>query len=137
MRQGTRDKRGRLRPERGDGVDRREAAAPSESERGWGPVSSEKSGRGRGIRIGLLLGCLALFALSALGAQPPQPPEGFVPAANVAAQEQLPAAPLVIAAYSVVWLLVFGYLWSIWRRIARAERDLAHISHRVSTGQRR
>jgi CcmD family protein len=48
----------------------------------------------------------------------------------------LPAAPLVIAAYSVVWLLVFGYLWSIWRRLARAERDLAHISHRVSTGRR-
>jgi CcmD family protein len=80
---------------------------------------------------------LGTFAVSAIAAQPPQPPEGFVPAANVAAQEQLPAAPLVIAAYSVVWLLVFGYLWSIWRRIARAERDLAHISHRVSTGQRR
>ena len=32
----------RLRPERGDGVDRREAAAPSESEWGWGPTSTRK-----------------------------------------------------------------------------------------------
>ena len=40
---GIRDPGGRLRPERGDGVNRRAAAAPSESERGWGPASSEKS----------------------------------------------------------------------------------------------
>ena len=33
----------RLRPERGAGGKRREAAPPSESERGWGPASSEKS----------------------------------------------------------------------------------------------
>jgi ATP-binding cassette subfamily F protein uup len=33
----------RPRPERGDGVNRREAAAPSDSERGWGPASSDKS----------------------------------------------------------------------------------------------
>jgi len=32
----------RLRPERGGGADRREAPAPSESERGWGPASSEE-----------------------------------------------------------------------------------------------
>jgi hypothetical protein len=36
--------RQRLRPERGDEVNRREAAAPSDSERGWGPASSDKSG---------------------------------------------------------------------------------------------
>jgi hypothetical protein len=32
----------RLRPERGAGGKRRGAAPPSESERGWGPASSEK-----------------------------------------------------------------------------------------------
>ena len=42
-------------------------------------------------------------------------PDGFVPASSLPGQEQLPAAPLVIAAYAVVWLLVFGYLWSIWQ----------------------
>jgi 2,4-dienoyl-CoA reductase-like NADH-dependent reductase (Old Yellow Enzyme family) len=32
----------RLRPERGDGVKRRVAPPPSESERGWGPASTDK-----------------------------------------------------------------------------------------------
>jgi hypothetical protein len=36
--QGTREKGKRLRPERG-------AKSPSESERGWGPASSEKCGQ--------------------------------------------------------------------------------------------
>jgi len=35
----------RLRPERGGGANRGEAAAPSESERGWGLASSNKRGR--------------------------------------------------------------------------------------------
>jgi DNA-3-methyladenine glycosylase len=34
---------GRLRPERGAGREGREAAPPSERERGWGPASSKKS----------------------------------------------------------------------------------------------
>ena len=98
-------------------------------------ASSEKSRKGTGIVM--LLMCLALFTISVLAQQPPQPPEGFVPAASVQGQEQLPAAPLVITAYSVVWLLVFGYLWSIWRRIARAEQDLTEVSRRIAGAQRR
>jgi len=46
-------------------------------------------------------------------------------------------AKRVYAFATVVWLLVFGYLWSIWRRLARAERDLADVSLRVSVAQRR
>jgi CcmD family protein len=91
----------------------------------------------KGIRFAVLVLFLGLLTLSALAQQPPQPPEGFVPASSVQGQEHLPAAPLVITAYSVVWLLVFGYLWSIWRRLARAERDLADVSLRVSVDQRR
>jgi CcmD family protein len=71
-----------------------------------------------------------------LAAQPPAPPDGFVPASSLPNQEQLPAAPLVIGAYSVVWLLVLGYLWSIWRRLGRAERDLADVSRRIASSQR-
>jgi hypothetical protein len=37
--------RERLRPERGGGADRGGAAAPSESERGWGPASVKRSRR--------------------------------------------------------------------------------------------
>ena len=89
------------------------------------------------MRFAVFVLFLGVFAVSALAQQPPQPPEGFVPASSVQGQEHLPAAPLVITAYSVVWLLVFGYLWSIWRRLARAERDLADVSLRVSVDQRR
>ena len=41
--------------------------------------------------------------------------EGFVPIDQLQPKEQLPAAPLVMAAYSVAWLVIFGYVWSIWR----------------------
>ena len=76
-------------------------------------------------------------ALPALALQPPSPPDGFVPASSLPGQEQLPAAPLVIVAYAVAWLLVLGYLWSIWSRLSRAERELADVSRRLTTGQRR
>ena len=80
--------------------------------------------------------CFVLVAVSALAQQPPTPPDGFVPASSLPGQEQLPAAPLVIAAYSIVWLLVLGYVWSVWNRIARAERELAEVSRRVAAGSR-
>jgi CcmD family protein len=79
-----------------------------------------------------------LVALPALAMQqPPSPPDGFVPASSVPGQEQLPAAPLVMIAYAVVWLLVLGYLWSIWSRLARAEHELADVNRRLAAGQRR
>jgi len=85
----------------------------------------------------LCLLCVALFIVPALALQqPPAPPDGFVPASSLPNQEQLPAAPLVIAAYSIVWLLVLGYVWSVWNRIARSERELADVSRRIASGQR-
>jgi CcmD family protein len=69
--------------------------------------------------------------------QPPSAPDGFVPASSLEPQEQLPAAPLVIAAYAVAWVAVFGYLWSIWNRLGRVERDILDVSRRQSAGERR
>jgi len=81
---------------------------------------------------------LFLVALPAVAMQqPPSAPDGFVPASSLPGQEQLPAAPLVIVAYAVVWLLVLGYLWSIWSRLGRAERELSEVSRRLAAGQRR
>ncbi len=68
---------------------------------------------------------------------PPSPPPGFVPAGSVAPKEELPAAPLVIGAYAVAWIVVFGYLWSIWNRLGRVERDIAEVSRRQAAGERR
>jgi CcmD family protein len=80
---------------------------------------------------------LTVFGATVCAQQPPQAPDGFVPADQLKPQEQLPAAPLVIAAYAVAWVAVFGYLWSIWNRLGRVERDLQDVSRRQAAGERR
>ena len=79
---------------------------------------------------------IALAVTTGLAQQPPATPDGFVPADSLPAAEQLPAAPLLIAAYAVAWVAVFGYLWSIWRRLSRVERDIAEVSRRIALGGR-
>ena len=69
-------------------------------------------------------------------AQTTQPPahEGFVPVEDLPNQEQLPAAPLVAAAYGVAWAAILIYVWFLWRRLAQVERDLADVARRVNSG---
>jgi CcmD family protein len=85
----------------------------------------------------LLATLLLLLTPTVIAQQPQQPPDGFVPADSLKPQEQLPAAPLVIGAYAVAWVAVFGYLWSIWNRLGRVERDILEVSRRQSAGERR
>jgi CcmD family protein len=35
--------------------------------------------------------------------------------------------PYLVAAYTVVWVVLFAYVWSLDRRARRAERELAEI----------
>jgi CcmD family protein len=65
------------------------------------------------------------------------PEQGFVPVTNLPAQEQLPAAPLVMGAYAVAWVAVLLYLWSIWRRLSHVEREIASVNRRIEAGARR
>jgi CcmD family protein len=72
--------------------------------------------------------------LATVAAQQPPPKaaqDEFVPLDQLPPQEQLPAAPLLIAAYSVAWLVVAGYLFSIWRRLDRVDRDIAEVGRRL------
>lgn len=64
-------------------------------------------------------------------AQPPPTPGEFVPVDTLPAEEQLPATPLVFAAYGFVWVAVAGYLWLIWRRLGRVEAELASLERRL------
>ena len=80
---------------------------------------------------------LRMFAVTVLAAQPPSSPqEGFVPIDQLPPAESFPAAPLVIAAYAVAWIVIFVYVWSVWRRLDRVERELKTVSERVSRGAR-
>ena len=64
-------------------------------------------------------------------AQPAAPgQDGFVPVTPGAATEQLPAAPLVIAAYAIIWIIAMVYLWTIWRRLGRVEADMRALEQR-------
>ena len=87
-------------------------------------------------RIGaaLLIAVLAVAAwgVPAAAAQPAQPPVNeFVPIDELPPEDRLPAAPFLIAAYSIVWVLAFGYFWSLARRFAAVERDLAGLTRRA------
>ena len=62
---------------------------------------------------------------------PPAAQDEFVPVDQLPQDEQLPAARMVIAAYAVAWVLVAVYLWTIWQRLGRVERELADVSRRT------
>lgn len=89
---------------------------------------------------------LILLILATLGHQvvAQQPPagggspqvEGFVPVDTLPASEQLPAARLLVAAYAFVWLAVFGYVWSLWRRLEKVEGDLQQLAKRIGANTR-
>jgi CcmD family protein len=103
-------------------------------------VMCEAAGRIlRGALIGVLVAMVFGAEADLLAAQPPTTAaqEGFVPVDQLPPDEQLPAAPLLVAAYAVAWLAVFGYLWSIWQRLSRVERDIAEVSRRIEAGARR
>ncbi len=89
---------------------------------------------------------LALFCVlaaappAAAQAQPGQKPSAqdeFVPVKDLPAQEQLPAAPLVIGAYAFVWVVLLLYVWSVWRRLGRVEREMGDLAARLGEKQRR
>ena len=83
--------------------------------------------------VSLVLVGLLLISGDILGAAQPTEAaqDGFVPMGEIPPEDQLPAAPLLVAAYAVVWALAIGYLWTIWRRLGEVERELANVARRV------
>ena len=61
-----------------------------------------------------------------------QPQSEFIPVSELPASEQLPAAPLVIAAYAFVWLAFLAYVWVIWRRLGKVEAEITALSAQLA-----
>ena len=93
---------------------------------------SWRYGRGSGVALALVLAGLVASTLAAPAAAAVQPPpvEEFVPIDELPEEDRLPAAPFLIAAYSIVWVLAFGYFWLLSRRMGDVERELAELSRR-------
>ena len=86
----------------------------------------------RAVAVALLLATSPATAEAQTPAQ-----EGFVPVDQLPGEEELPAAPLVAAAYAVAWGAVLIYLFSIWKRLAAVEREMAEVARRIQAGARR
>ena len=43
-------------------------------------------------------------------------------------QDKLPAAPYLIGAYMIVWLMLLFYVWSLWHRLQRVEEELKRLT---------
>jgi hypothetical protein len=70
-------------------------------------------------------------------AQQPAEQQGeFVPAESLPQREQVPAAPLLIGAYSFVLLALFGYVVMVSRRIGSVKADIARLESEIKRGGR-
>src|SRR5437763_11710218 len=68
--------------------------------------------------------------------QPPKQEEGFVPVSQLPAQDQLPAAPLLVTAYAFVWVALFGYVVSVARRLTKVQREVERLESDIAKGTR-
>jgi CcmD family protein len=87
----------------------------------------------RYVAVILLMLVLAVPALAQT--QPPPRPaaqDEFVPVnAPVTGQDTIPAPRLVAIAYGFIWIVLFGYIWSVRSRLTRVEREMEAVSRRV------
>ena len=77
---------------------------------------------------------VTLIATSA-GALLAQTTGGFEPATDIG-KESLPAGPLLYTAYAIVWLVLIGYVFLLWRRLDRVEKELREVAARIGSGKR-
>ena len=85
----------------------------------------------RAIVVSTVLVLAAAPAALAVQTAPPGQSE-YVPITDLPPTEQMPAAPLLIAAYAFVWLAVLGYLWTIWRRLGKVEAEMRELAQKTT-----
>ena len=85
----------------------------------------------------LLLLILLSVSPSVTFAQQPEPQQPkqtdeFVPVSQLPPQDQLPAAPLLVIAYAFVWLVLFAYVVSVSRRLARVQHEVQRLESDIA-----
>ena len=81
-----------------------------------------------------MLSSLAIVLLFALPLAAQGGEGQWTTTSDVPVSEQLPAGPLLVTAYAIVWLVPMFYLWSIWRRLNKVEREVKDLEHRSPGG---
>ena len=74
---------------------------------------------------------LAPVVLAAVQQAPPAQSE-YVPITDLPPTEQMPAAPLLIAAYAFAWIAVMFYLFTIWRRLNKVETEMHALAAKTT-----
>ena len=96
--------------------------------------------RRHGVCVARAIGISVLLLCAPLAAQQPQPEpqqqDEFVPVSQLPAQDQLPAAPLLVVAYAFVWLALFAYLVSVARRLSYVQREVERLESDMKRGSR-
>ena len=69
-------------------------------------------------------------------AQPPKQTDEFVPISQLPPQDQLPAAPLLVTAYAFVWVVLFGYVVSVARRLTKVQTEIERLDADIKRGTR-
>lgn len=89
-------------------------------------------------RLLTTLSCVLLVSAPVLALQ--QPPNagqgGFVPLDSMPPKEQIPAAPLLLSSYAFFLVLMLFYLWTIWRRVSRVEKEMHDLERRQGAVKR-
>ena len=83
----------------------------------------------------LALMCTATLSVAIL-AQTQEPPKEFTPLDQLPPTEPFPAAPLLIAAYAVVLVVLFLYLVSVARRLTAVQREVERLEADVKRAGR-
>ena len=78
----------------------------------------------------------ALRAPSLFAQAPRQPDDPFIPLNQLPPAEQMAAAPLLVAAYSVVLIVLFLYLLSVARRLNVVQREVDRLEADVKRTSR-
>lgn len=88
-------------------------------------------------RLVLLLAVFACVGVPVVLAQGPEATNEFRPIQpGDLVQEQLPAAPLVFAAYAFVWVTFVVYLFVLWQRLRKVEAELSEVRARMGGARR-